>query len=403
VLAALIATLLPPMIAHGQIVGHESPTTLWWSLGVLLALGLHDYLPHDERGLRALRLRLAWVGVIVGVAAASRFVNGLLGPLCALIVVVSAPERWRKPTLAWGALLMPLFALATFYAIWPRLWAHPFTSLGEAFARLGSLHAPEPFLGELTATPPRYYFAVYLTATLPAGVLAGVLAWIARAARERDRAALITLAWLIIPLAVAFSPVRQDGLRYVMPCLSALALMAAAGLDALAVAVDGLLGRSDGPLAPSSGASQSLRISRGRLPFLGLASAMALYLGLTATRSAPYHLDYFSELTGGAGTVTSRRWLETAWWGEGLDRAVAYVNEHAAPNARVFRECIVPTHLAWFREDLWAPMTRDPREATWLVVYSPATRRCALPPDAEQVFAVSHDGAVLAAVYRRGR
>ncbi len=78
-LAALIAALLPPMIAHGQIVGHESPTTLWWSLGVLLALGVHDYLPHDERGQRALRLRLAWVGAIVGIAAASRFVNGLLG------------------------------------------------------------------------------------------------------------------------------------------------------------------------------------------------------------------------------------------------------------------------------------------------------------------------------------
>jgi hypothetical protein len=412
VLAALIAALLPPMIAHGQIVGHESPTTLWWSLGVLLALGVHDYLPHDERGLRALRLRLAWVGAIVGVAAASRFVNGLLGPLCALIVVVSAPERWRKPTLAWGALLMPLCALATFYALWPRLWAHPIAALGEALARLGSLHAPEPFLGALTATPPPYYFAVYLTLTLPAGVLAGVLAWIARAARERDRAALIVLAWLLVPLVAALSPVRQDGLRYVMPCLSALALMAAAGLDALAIVLDGLLGRSDGPIARTPGpgraptspsASQSLRISRGRLPFLGLSAATALYLGVTAARSAPYHLDYFNELTGGAGAVTSRRWLETAWWGEGLDRAVAYVNEHAAPGARICRECIVPTHLAWFREDLWAPMTRDPHSAEWLVVYSPATRRCSLPPDAEQVFEVTHDGAVLAAVYRRGR
>jgi len=90
VLAALIATLLPPMVAHGQIVGHESPTVLWWALGILLALGVHDYLPSDERGLRALRFRLAWIGVVIGVAIASRFVNGLLGPLCALIVVVQS-------------------------------------------------------------------------------------------------------------------------------------------------------------------------------------------------------------------------------------------------------------------------------------------------------------------------
>jgi 4-amino-4-deoxy-L-arabinose transferase-like glycosyltransferase len=29
VLAGAIAALLPPLVAHGQIVGHESPTLLW--------------------------------------------------------------------------------------------------------------------------------------------------------------------------------------------------------------------------------------------------------------------------------------------------------------------------------------------------------------------------------------
>jgi 4-amino-4-deoxy-L-arabinose transferase-like glycosyltransferase len=395
VVAALIATLLPPMVAHGQIVGHEAPTVLWWSLGVLLALGVHDYLPSDERGLRTLRLRLAWVGVIVGVAISSRFVNGLLGLVCALIVVLQAPPRWRRPTMAWGAILMPLCALVTCYVLWPRLWAHPLEALGASFDRLGTLHAPEPFLGEITAHPARYYFVAYLLATLPAGILAGVLAWSARAARERDRAALIVLAWLVAPLFVALSPVRQDGVRYVMPCLAALALMAAAGFDAIAVAIDGWLGRS-------AGASQSMRLARGRLPFLGLAGAAGIYLGVTLARTAPYYLDYFGEHVGGAGTAADRRWFETAWWGEGLDRAVAYVNAHAAPNARVHRECIAPSHLAWFREDLWASMTTDPGEAAWIVAYAPATRGCPLAPGAEKVFEVVHDGAVLVVVYRRG-
>jgi hypothetical protein len=412
VLAALIATLLPPMVAHGQIVGHESPTVLWWSLGILLALGVHDYLPFDGRGSRALRLRLAWVGVVVGVAISSRFVNGLLGPLCGLIVVLQAPERWRKPTLAWGALLVPLFAVATCYVLWPRLWAHPLDAFAASFDRLDNLHTPEPFLGAISDRPPRYYFAAYLFATLPAGVLAGVLAWIARAGRERDRAALIALAWLVVPMLAALSPVRQDGVRYVMPCLAALAMMAAAGFDAIAVTADGLLGRSDGPIGrpgtspgrpeTSPGASQSMRLLRGRLPFLGLSGAASIYLAITLARTAPYHLDYFNELVGGAGTVAERRWFEIAWWGEGLDRAVAYVNAHAAPGAKVYRECIGPNHLAWFREDLWAPMTKDPREAAWLVVYSPATRGCSIPPDAAQVFEVMHDGAALATVYRRG-
>ncbi|HSK05411.1 MAG TPA: glycosyltransferase family 39 protein [Kofleriaceae bacterium] len=396
VLAALIAALLPPMIAHGQIVGHEAPTVLWWSLGILLALGVHDYLPFDARGLRTLRLRLAWVGIVIGVAISSRFVNGLLGPLCALIVVVQAPERWRKATLAWGAVLLPLLAVVTFYALWPRLWADPLGALGASLDRLDTRHGPEPFLGELTEEPARYYFAVYLAATLPAGLLAGVVAWIARAARERDRAALIVLAWLIVPLAVALSPVRQDGVRYVMPCLAALALMAAAGIDAIAAAAAGLAGRA------SPGASQSMRLARGRLPFLALAAAAAAYLGVTAARTAPYYLDYYGEHVGGAGTVAARRWFEVAWWGEGLDRAVAYVNAHAAPGAPVHRECVAPGHLTWFRDDLWAPMTRDPREAAWIVVYAPAARGCPVPPDATKVHEVVHDGAVLAAVYRRG-
>src|SRR4029077_18987868 len=65
-LAGAIAALLPPLVAHGQIVGHESPTVLWWSLGTVLALGANDV---PERA----RIRYAWIGVVIGVAAASRF------------------------------------------------------------------------------------------------------------------------------------------------------------------------------------------------------------------------------------------------------------------------------------------------------------------------------------------
>jgi len=92
-----------------------------------------------------LRARLIGVGVAIGVATASRFVNGLLGPLCALIVVVQAPPRWRRDTVIWGAWRMPLAAIATLYVVWPRLWAHPIASLAESLqparrrARAGAL------------------------------------------------------------------------------------------------------------------------------------------------------------------------------------------------------------------------------------------------------------------------
>jgi 4-amino-4-deoxy-L-arabinose transferase-like glycosyltransferase len=378
VLGAAIATLLPPMVAHGQIVGHESPTVLWWSLAILLALGVHDYLsPDDRKAAGVLRARLAWVGVAIGVAIASRFVNGLVGPLCAVIVVVQAPPRWRAETLRWGAVVMPLAAIATVYVVWPRLWAHPLAGLAESFRKLDSTHATEPFLGAVTNHPGPHYFAVYLFATLPLGILAGGVAGAVRLARARSSAALIALCWLVIPLGVVSSPVRQDGVRYVMPCLPALAMIAAAGFDQLAV------------------------WARVRPAFPALAALVVGYLAVTLVRVHPYYLDYFGEQVGGAGRVAARGSFETAWWGEGVDRAVAYVNEHALAGAVVDRSCIEPAHLAWFREDLWTPMTSVATQATWIVSYAPASHRCALPPDARQVFAVTSGDLVLATVYQR--
>ncbi len=200
-----------------------------------------------------------------------------------------------------------------------------------------------------------------------------------RAPRARDRATLICLAWLVIPLGVAASPVRQDGVRYVMPCLTALALCAAAGWDHLATLVE----------------------RRLRGAFVACSAAVVAYLAIVLVRVHPYYLDYVAEQVGGAGTVAEHAWFETAWWGEGVDRGVDYVNAHAQPNARVFRDCIEPAHLAWFRQDLWTPMTHDPKAADWIVAYAPRSHACAIPDDARRVLSVDADGAVLVEVYQR--
>jgi hypothetical protein len=181
----------------------------------------------------------------------------------------------------------------------------------------------------------------------------------------------------VIPLVVTASPVRQDGVRYVMPCLLALALLAAFGLDGLATRL------------------------RGRGARVALAGAVIGYLGYTLVRVHPYYLDAFGEHVGGAAGVARRQWLETAWWGEGVDRAVAYVNAHAAPGARVHRDCIEPAHLAWFRADLWAHLARTTGTADWIVDYAPARRRCPIPDDARKVFTVWHGDLPMAEVWQR--
>jgi hypothetical protein len=159
----------------------------------------------------------------------------------------------------------------------------------------------------------------------------------------------------------------------------ALAVIAAAGVDFVATRVE----------------------RRLRHAFPALAGAVVVYLGVTLVAIHPYYLDYFGEQVGGAGAVARRAWFETAWWGEGVDRAVDYVNANAPPNARIFRDCIAPAHLAWFRQDLWAPMAHAIEQADWVVTYSPRITYCAIPPAFHRVFSVDADGAVLAEVWMR--
>ncbi len=375
VLAAIIAALLPPLVAHGQIVGHEAPTVMWWNLAILAALGVSDV---DD--VRTTRTRIAWTGVAIGIAVASRFVNGFVGVLALAIIAIRTPppRRWRVTLEA--AIAMPVLAFATLYAVWPRMWLHPIGALQASFAKLAQTHGSEPFLGAMTAHPGAHYFAAYLFATLPFGALLGVVLFAVRAWRRRsgEREAIgIALLWLVIPMLAIISPVRQDGVRYVMPSVVALALLAAAGWEALA------------------------GYMRWRYAFAALTAALAIYLAATLARVHPYYLDYFAEQVGGAGTVAKHGWFETAWWGEGVDRSVDYVNANAAPNARIFRDCIEPAHLAWFRDDLWGPMVRTPNAADWIVTYSPATHPCAIPAGFTRVFTVDTDGATLSEVWKR--
>jgi 4-amino-4-deoxy-L-arabinose transferase-like glycosyltransferase len=404
-LAGLIASLLPPLIAHSKVVGHESPTVLWWTLGLLLAITSFDNMPREEaiRPARFVTSRLVSVGIVLGIAVASRFVNVLLGPLLGMALVLAAPPELRKKTAWWGAILLPLIAFATLVLLWPRLWGDPIGQLIASWHKLNRPHGIEPYLGEMTNHPHPTYFVVYLFATTPvlvlilAGVGLAVGAKFALTAifrkldahtealspvdHVRHKAHLILLAWLLVPLLVMASPVRQDGVRYILPSVAAIAALAAVGLAALATRL----------------------LRRVAQSHLIAAVVIALYLGVVDARIHPYYLDYFGEQVGGSATVARRGWFETAWWGEGVDRAVHYVNEHAAINARVYRDCIAPIHLAWFRGDLWNSMADTAAQADWIVVYSPASTSCPLPSNAQLRYSVTGSGMVLATVYQIDR
>jgi 4-amino-4-deoxy-L-arabinose transferase-like glycosyltransferase len=407
VAAGAFAALTPHLVAHGQIVGHEAPSVLWWSLAMWLCLRAHDRPPGapagpgDPAAVRRLAWRMAGVGVVLGLALMTRFTNALLAPAVGVALVACAPAPWRRRTVWMGLAVIPAVAVVTSVAIWPRLWVHPIAHLAQSWAKLRGTHAPEPFLGAVTATPARSYFLIYLAVATPVALAAAATLWWVRAGQAwaalRDperagerRAALVVAAWLIAPLAVSLSPVRQDGVRYVLPCLTAGALMAAAGLDLAA----GWLRERPARVDPGG------RARRRPAPFTVGAVLLAGYLAVACLRVRPYYLDYYSEIVGGPTGAAHGRRFAIAWWGEGLDDAIAYVNAHAAPGARVHRDCVLPSHLTWFRGDLWNPMVRDPRQADWIVVYAPTWRPCPVPPGAKLVHQTRVLGAPLANVYQ---
>ena len=102
--------------------------------------------------------------------------------------------------------------------------------------------------------------------------------------------------------------------------------------------------------------------------------------------------------------MAADRRFEVGWWGEGLDKAVDYLNSNAAPSARVFgvrnATCVAPTHLAWLRGDLWEPQVVSVELAEWILWYSPTSKACPIPNHAELAYEVNVRGAPLARVYR---
>ncbi len=354
--AGVIAAFTPRLIAHDQIVGHEAPSVFFWTVAVWLALKAKE----RPKAIYAL-------GVVLGLAIGTRFTNLLCVPLALGIVVLHSP--CVRSALA--AFLAASIGLVTFVATWPRMWTAPLAHLHQGWQLLNQQHLPEAYLGAVVQLPPWHYFPVYVLATAPLAVLlaAGIGAWHAR------KNALVAFAWFLLPFGVALSPVRQDGVRYVLPALVPLALFAGVGIDALA---------AKWRFAPA---------------------ALGTYLLFTSARIYPYYLDYYGEQVGGPASASRKGWFETGWGGEGIGGAVDVVNGRGKPNARVQR-ILQPTHVNWLRADLWSEASAE--ESDWLIVNDAGIaahrlwgRNSPRLENMQLVYEARAQGASLVRVYRR--
>jgi 4-amino-4-deoxy-L-arabinose transferase-like glycosyltransferase len=352
--AALLYAFLPPAVAHSQITGLETPSTFF------ATLAFHGFV----RGhyLRA--------GVAGGLATASRFIAGLVFVAMAAGALVERP-RDRRAFLRLAA--APLVGMLTLVAVWPRLWIEgPLAGLRASLGKLNVQHAPEWFLGEIIQAPvPKTYFLAYFAACVTPALLIGLaLSWL-----RRDRATAVCAAFFLAPFALAFSPVVQNGVRYILPALPPAALLAASGIDA---------------------AARRVRWRRAPEVALGVAAAAS---AVSCLQVVPYPLDYYNVLFGGPRAAFEKRRFLIGWWGEGIASAVRRLNATAGPRASVFVD-VYPGHVVWLREDL--RVVEQPAEAEYALVNHFQFRQP--PAGFREVFREeAGPGAPLAAVYVRER
>ncbi len=391
VIAGLTCSVLPHAIAHSRIVGHETLSLFMWAIGLWFVTRKQKKI---DKGL------FVGMGVVVGIACGVRFINGLLGVAMALSVLCVVcgdnsehrigKSRWRMfASKGWfvvrsGMVWSVPAAILTLVALWPRLWHGPISRLVDSWRYLSRSHGSEPYHGVFASEKPWYYFIDYWWATTPLLVVVLVVGYVGFDVVKRKGQRLVLLGiWFVVPHLAMLSPVKQDGMRYVLPCLLVTSLAAASAVTHV-----------------------SFLFRRRRNVFrVGIAAVVLVYSLLMGARVAPYYLDFYGVQVGGMQSVARHHTYEVAWWGEGLQKGVEHINHNALPNDKVWKPwaCVPPAHMAWLRADLWSRSRRS--NAQWLLVYAPLVnglkKECQPREEFTLVFEHSIQGIPLISVYRR--
>ncbi len=380
--AGLFLALLPPFIAHGKVAGLDAPAAFFFTLSLYLLL----------EGLRSSAHRpriFAWLSLVVGLAVATKLTNVVV---FGFVLVAWPLFTWREirrtgevRTPA-GLAFLPLIVPTVFVLTWPWLWSKPVAHLVTTLGHWGEPPA-QLFLGTMVERLPVTYFLVCFAAVTPVvaavAFAAGVFTLVRRRARFERWQIWLLWGWLLLPFAWSVAGFRQDGIRYVYAAFPPFALFCGLGIDGLAQACTRTFQRA--------------RVPVGRRVIVSiLLSTVAISLAAADVRIHPYYLDYFSEMAGGTSGVYQRKLFETGWWGEGSDRAEAWLNQHATKGASWGFHGLVDHVFIHLRSDLRQEKT-DPDY--WI--------RADLGPGNEgitgytRVWTQLADGAPIVAVYQR--
>ena len=254
--------------------------------------------------------------VAAGLAVANKSPGLLLLPWAAVALGIgewrasTGPLRNRLARCLSTVILWEIVAIAIVLAIWPALWVAPKYTLERVLAG-GLAQGLSPhenlnfFWFKIRADPgPAFYPVAWAFRTTP-WVVAGLAALGIRAQRQGPRGVPVTLVGLVLAYAVLMTLAAKKFDRYLLPVFPLIDMLAALGYASL------------------FDMSTRLPGQWGQAARAGLLSLLTVGQLALIWPTRPYYSAYFNPLVGGTRTAPH---VLLVGWGEGLEKAAAYLN-----------------------------------------------------------------------------
>ncbi len=346
--------------------------TFYFLLSTLILLVTYHRL---NRQLLIILRTILPAALLLGLTTSTR----ILGPFAGVLITYYAWRKMGKQALPAIAMYAVVAMIAT-YLTWPYLWMNPIAHMWGSFIEMSSY----PWLGEVLFNGEKYLatdlpysylpvlFAIQFTE--PVWILALVgLFFAIQEWRSNRSLLLLVLFWFFVPTLffIARRVVLYDNFRQVLFILPPVFLLAGIAFERI-----------------QNVKWQAVVMGLSLIP--GLVGIISLH---------PYEYIYYNSLVGGLKNVQGR--FETDYWLTSYREAAEYLNEIASPTDLIWVEG--PGYLysafaeneenvySWSREQ--APASFD-----YIVVTTRSNADKTSYPDAEIIYTIERDGAVLAVI-----
>lgn len=313
-LAGLMLALEPFHISLSRIIGLDSPLAFFF----LLTLWTFNKGVHNR----------GWLyisGITMGLATLIKIQAGILVPALLLWhLIFSGQKNYvdRIKVSIFHLILWSVFALLTFYLLWPWMWPDPFSRtylwLNQT-TQLWTGVEDHFFMGNFIRDPPFYGYLLILALRLTGPEFLGIIFFLialfidqsyTRFAKKRNAFLALSSFFLICMSAVILLEIKLRT-RYLLLFFPILLIFSALGWLFLVNKLQKAL------------MSYAKNFRAEYLRVLSIIVILGLQAYPLLSESPNYYYEYYNPLLGG-GRVASR--VEVVGWGEGLNEMAEYLN-----------------------------------------------------------------------------